>query len=204
MIKTPVQLQDLRRKIYIKAKAEKEWRFWGLYVHVCKLETLSEAYALAKQNKEAPGIDGVTFEMIEAAGVMQFLEGIQTELKAGNYYPERKRVKAIPKDNGKTRKLSIPTIKDRVVEGALKLILEPIFEADFQSGSYGYRPKRTAAEAAEKVAAAAIKGKTRVLDVDLRVYFGAPGKAWCFQRVKFPSWKGHSQPTRNRVLNAWR
>ena len=183
MTKTPIQLQDLRRKIYIKAKAEKEWRFWGLYVHVCKLETLSEAYELAKQNKGAPGIDGVTFEMIEAAGISQFLENIQTELKAGSYYPERKRVKAIPKDNGKMRKLSIPTIKDRVVEGALKLILEPIFEADFQPGSYGYRPKRTAVEAVEKITVAAIKGKTRVLDVDLRAYFDTIGHAELFKKI---------------------
>lgn len=90
--------------------------------------------------------------MIELAGVEQFLENIQTELQARTYYPDRKRVKAIPKDNGnKMRKLSIPTIKDRVVEGALKMILEPIFEADFQPGSYGYRPKRTAAAAIEIV-----------------------------------------------------
>lgn len=183
MIKAPIQLQDLRRKIYIKAKAEKEWRFCGLYVHVCKLETLSEAYMLAKQNKGAPGIDGVTFERIEAEGVLQFLEGIQAELKSGIYSPERRRVTEIPKDKGKVRKLSIPTIKDRVVEGALKLILEPIFEADFQPGSYGYRPKRTAAEAVEKVTVAAIKGKTRVLDVDLRSYFDTIAHAELFKKV---------------------
>jgi RNA-directed DNA polymerase len=183
MIKAPVKLQELRRKIYIKAKAEKECRFWGLYVHVCKLETLNEAYKLAKQNKGAPGIDGITFEMIEAAGVRQFLENIQTELTAKTYYPEKKRVKAIPKDNGKTRKLLIPTIKDRVVEGALKLILEPIFEADFQPGSYGYRPKRTAAAAIEKITVAAIKEKTRVIDIDLRAYFDTIAHAELFRKI---------------------
>lgn len=182
MTKTPIKLQDLRRKIYIKAKSEKEWRFWGLYAHVCKIETLSEAYKLAKQNKGAPGIDGVTFEMIETAGVKQFLESIQAELKAKTYYPKRKRVKAIPKDNG-TRMLSIPTIKDRVVEGALKLILEPIFEADFQPGSYGYRPKRTAAEAIEKITVAAIKEKTRVIDVDLRSYFDTIAHAELLKKI---------------------
>lgn len=176
-------LQELRRKIYIKAKAEKQWRFWGLYIHVYKIETLREAFKLAKQNKGAPGIDGVTFEMIEAEGVEQFLEGIQVELKARTYYPERKRVKAIPKGNGKFRKLSIPTIKDRVVEGALKLILEPIFEADFQPGSYGYRPKRTAAEAIERITAAAIKGKTRAIDVDLRSYFDTITHAELFKKI---------------------
>lgn len=184
MIKTSIELQDLRRKIYIKAKAEKQWRFWGLYVHVCKIETLREAYTLAKHNKGAPGIDGVTFEMIELAGVEQFLENIQTELQSSTYYPDRKRVKAIPKDNGnKMRKLSIPTIKDRVVEGALKLILEPIFEADFQPGSYGYRPKRTAAAAIEIVTVAAIKEKTRVIDVDLRSYFDTIAHVQLFTKI---------------------
>jgi RNA-directed DNA polymerase len=183
MTKAPVNLQDLRRKIYIKAKAEKCWRFWGLYVHVCKLETLEEAYRLAKKNKGAPGVDGVTFEMIEAEGIDKFLESIQIELNAKSYYPERKRIKRIPKGNGKTRMLSIPTIKDRVVEGALKLILEPIFEADFQPGSYGYRPKRTAAEAIEKVTVAAIKEKTRVIDIDLRSYFDTIRHSMLFEKV---------------------
>lgn len=122
--------------------------------------------------------------MIELAGVEQFLENIQTELQARTYYPDRKRVKAIPKDNGnKMRKLSIPTIKDRVVEGALKLILEPIFEADFQPGSYGYRPKRTAAAAIEIVTVAAIKEKTRVIDVDLRSYFDTIAHVQLFTKI---------------------
>src|SRR3989338_4083476 len=103
MIKVPITLQDLRRRIYIKAKAEKEWRFWGIYVHVCKLETLREAYKLSRQNGGAAGIDGVTFEMIEAAGVEEFLKGIQQELIVRSYYPERKRTKTIPKGNGKSR-----------------------------------------------------------------------------------------------------
>lgn len=183
MIKRPIELQDLRRKIYIKAKAEKEWRFWGLYVHVCKLETLREAYKLAKQNKGAPGIDGITFEKIESEGEEEFLKNIQAELTGKTYYPERKRVKAIPKGNGKTRNISIPTIKDRVVEGALKLILEPVFEGDFQEGSYGYRPKRTAGEAIEKVTVAAIKGKTKVIDVDLRSYFDTIAHAELFKKI---------------------
>jgi RNA-directed DNA polymerase len=121
--------------------------------------------------------------MIESEGVEQFLKNIQTELKAKSYYPERKRKKEILKENGKTRTLSIPTIKDRVVEGAIKLILEPIFEADFQSGSYGYRPKRTAAEAIERVTVGAIKGKTKVIDVDLRSYFDTIAHAELFKKL---------------------
>lgn len=133
MTKAPISLQDLRRKIYLKAKADKAWRFWGLYVHVCKMETLQEAYRMAKRNNGAPGIDGVTFDAIEAAGLEAFLEGIHRELVSGTYRPMRNRRQSIPKDKGKVRILGIPTIRDRVVQGALKLILEPVFEADFQA-----------------------------------------------------------------------
>ena len=171
MIKPSISLQDLRRRIYVKAKADKAWRFWGLYVHVCKMETLNEAYKMAKQNKGAPGIDGVTFEAIEERGVEAFLEEIREQLVAGTYWPTRNRRKEIPKGNGKVRVLGIPTIRDRVVQGALKLILEPIFEADFQEGSYGYRPKRTAHQAVNRVARAIVEYKTRVIDVDLMAYF---------------------------------
>ena len=171
MTKASIEIQDLRKKIYIKAKTDKAWRFWGLYAHVCKLETLQLAYKLAKQNGGAPGIDGVTFEEIEQAGLGAFLQPIREELEAKTYSPMENRKKEIPKAGGKTRTLSIPTIRDRVVQGALKLILEAIFEADFQPGSYGYRPKRSAAEAVERVTVAAIKGMTRVIDIDLKAYF---------------------------------
>jgi len=172
MTKTPISLQDLRRSLYVKAKAEPTWRFWGLYVHVCKMETLQEAYWMAKSNDGAPGIDGVTFEAIQESGRESFLKQIQDELVQHTYQPMRVRKKEIPKDGGnKVRVLSIPTIRDRVVQGALKLILEPIFEADFQSGSYGYRPKRTAQEAVLRVDKAIMEGKTRIIDLDLRAYF---------------------------------
>jgi RNA-directed DNA polymerase len=152
MTNAPINLQDLRRRIYVKAKTEPTWRFWGLYVHVCKKETLQEAYEMAKSNDGAPGSDGVTFEAIEESGVESFLRQIQDELVNHMYQPMPVRKKEIPKDGGtKVRVLSIPAIRDRVVQGALKLILEPIFEADFQPGSYGYRPKRSAREAALRV-----------------------------------------------------
>jgi RNA-directed DNA polymerase len=172
MIKAPIELQDLRRRLYDKAKAEPAWRFWGLYVHVCKMDTLREAYALAKKNDGAPGIDGVSFEAIEASGVEAFLGQIRDELLARTYRPMRNRRKEIPKDGGrKVRVLGIPSIRDRVVQGALKLLLEPIFEADFQPGSFGYRPGRAAHEAVQRVAEAIVKHKTRVIDIDLRAYF---------------------------------
>jgi len=169
MTKAPSSLQDLRRSLYVKAKAEPAWRFWGLYVHVCKRDTLQEAYRMAKANEGAPGVDGVTFATIEESGVESFLEQIREELVSHTYRPMRARKKEIPKDGGKkVRVLSIPAIRDRVVQGALKLILEPIFEADFQSGSYGYRPKRTAHPAVNRVAQAIVEEKTRIIDIDLR------------------------------------
>lgn len=171
MTKASGGLQDLRRGIYVKAKAEPSWRFWGLYVHVCKMETLQQAYLLARKNNGAPGSDGVTFEAIEAQGAEVFLKGIQDELTLRTYKPLRARRTEIPKDAGKVRVLSIPAIRDRVVQGALKLILEPIFEADFQPGSYGYRPKRTAHQAVDRVARAIVEHKLCVIDLDLRAYF---------------------------------
>jgi RNA-directed DNA polymerase len=172
MIKTPISVQDLRKNLYIKAKTEPTWRFWGLYAHVCKKETLQEAYEMAKKNDGARGIDGVTFEAVEESGKDSFLERIREELITGTYQPMPVRKKEIPKDGGtKVRVLSIPSIRDRVVQGALKLILEPIFEAEFQPGSYGYRPKRTAHEAINRVAQGMVEAKTKIIDLDLRAYF---------------------------------
>ncbi|MDO8621500.1 MAG: group II intron reverse transcriptase/maturase [Candidatus Levybacteria bacterium] len=171
MTTAPISLQDLQRRLYVKAKAEKDWRFWGLYVHVVKLETLHAAYTLAKQHNGAPGIDGVTFTAIEKAGVEAFLGQLRDELVSRTYRPLRNRRVEIPKDGGKVRVLGIPAIRDRVVQGALTLIVGPIFEADFHDGSYGYRPKRTAQQAVDRVAEAIVRHKTRVIDVDLAAYF---------------------------------
>ena len=133
MIKASIDLQDLRRRLYVKAKAEPSWRFWGLYVHVCKMETLRAAYEMAKKNDGAPGIDGVTFEAIEAQGVEALLEQLRDELTGRTYQPLPARRQEIPKDGGKVRVLSIPAIRDRVVQGALKLILEPTRQPNFLS-----------------------------------------------------------------------
>jgi RNA-directed DNA polymerase len=166
-----ISLQDLRRRLYVEAKADTTKRFWGLYVHVVKLETLRAAYDLAKRKDGAPGIDGVTFAAIEEAGQEAFLAELRDELVARSYRPQRNRRVAIPKDGGKVRVLGIPAIRDRVVQGALKLILEPIFEADFHDGSYGYRPKRAAHQAVERVTRAIAENKTQVIDLDLAAYF---------------------------------
>lgn len=171
MRKTSIGLQELRRKIYSKAKTEKDWKFWGLYCHLCKKEVLEEAYRLAKANEGAPGIDGKSFEDIEVEGVDGFLEGIRQDLQSRIYRPMSNRRVEIPKEDGKIRVLGIPTVRDRVVQGALKLILEPIFEADFKGCSYGYRPKRHAHQAIDRVARGIWHGLTRVVDVDLSGYF---------------------------------
>jgi len=173
MTKAPIDLQDLRRSLYLKAKADTAWRFWGLYVHVCKLETLETAYELAKKNNGAAGIDGVTFEAIEDHGLRGFLEQLRDELVSGTYLPQRNRRVEIPKagSKNKVRVLGVPTIRDRVVQGALRLILEPIFEAEFRDGSYGYRPKRRAEQAVTRVAEAIVHNKTRVIDLDLANFF---------------------------------
>jgi RNA-directed DNA polymerase len=171
MTKAPMNLQDLRRRLYVKAKTEPTWRFWGLYVHVCKWETLQQAYLLAKANDGAPGIDGVTFAAVEAGGVESFLDQLGKELVERTYRPQGARKVEIPKGGGKMRQLSIPSIRDRVVQGALKLILEPIFEADFEPGSFGYRPKKSAHAAIQRVSKAILEGKTYVIDLDLRSYF---------------------------------
>ena len=171
MTKPSINLQELRRRIYRKAKAEKQWRFWGLYVHVCKMESLRAAYQEAKANDGAPGLDGESFEFIETQGVEKFLTAIREELLSRSYNPRKNRRVDIPKGNGKTRRLGIPTIKDRVIQGAVKLILEPIFEADFHQSSFAYRPRRTAHQALDRVVHGLVQGLTRVLDVDLKSYF---------------------------------
>jgi RNA-directed DNA polymerase len=171
MTKTPSDLQDLRRRIYRKAKSDKTHRFWGIFVHVTKMSTLEEAYRVAKGNKGAPGIDGQSFETIESAGVPEFLAAIREELLTGRYEPRPNRRVDIPKENGKVRTLQIPCICDRVVQGALKLILEAIFEADFCPNSYGFRPKRSQHKALAQVRRSVLRRMSTVIDVDLSRYF---------------------------------
>jgi retron-type reverse transcriptase len=143
MTKASGSLQELRRRIYRKAKSDKTHRFWGLFVHIAKRETLEEAYRIAKRNGGAPGIDDLSFEDIEASAPGVFLAEIQADLRTGRYEPKPNRRVEIPKGNGKVRILQVPCIRDRVVQGALKLILEAVFEADFCPNSYGFGPKRS-------------------------------------------------------------
>jgi group II intron reverse transcriptase/maturase len=171
MTKAPIDLQELRRRIYRKAKSEKEHRFWGIFVHVTKLEVLEEAYRQAKRHGGAPGVDGVRFEDIESSGTTAFLQALRHDLLEGTYQPKSNRVVEIPKDNGKTRTLQIPCIRDRVVQGALKWVLEAIFEADFCPNSYGFRPRRSPHQALAEVRRSLLRRMTTVIDVDLAKYF---------------------------------
>jgi RNA-directed DNA polymerase len=171
MIKAPIGLQELRRRIYRKAKSDKTHRFWGIFVHIAKRETLEEAYRIAKRNGGAPGLDGQTFEAIEAAGLDTFLAEIRDDLLSGRYKPKPNRRVDIPKENGKVRMLQIPCIRDRVVQGALKLILEAIFEADFCPNSYGFRPQRSPHCALAEVRRSVLRRMSTVIDVDLSCYF---------------------------------
>ena len=171
MTKTAISLWELKERIYDKAKSEKAHRFWGLYVHICKESTLYQAYQDTRANNGSPGLDGITFDWIEEYGVVKYLEEISNELKDKTYKPAPNRRVEIPKENGKKRQLGIPNIKDRIVQGAVKQILEPIFEADFCSCSYGYRPNKEAQEAVSNVRKEIAEGKHLILDVDLTGYF---------------------------------
>ena len=171
MIKPTISLQELRAKIGQRAKSAPAHRFWGLHVHIMKLDTLEAAYLEAKRNGGAPGSDDETFEMIETQGRGEFLAKLAEELRTDAYHPRPYRRREIPKEGGKVRVISIPAIRDRVVQGALRLIVEPIFEADFSDSSYGARPGRSAHEAIEKVRVGLNQGRHRVVDVDLSRYF---------------------------------
>ena len=170
MTKAPSNLQELRRRIYRKAKSETTHRFWGLFVHITKMETLEEAYRIAKGNGGAPGIDGQSFRDVESAGRAEFLEAVREDLVTGRYKPMPNRPVEIPKGNGKFRTLQIPCIRDRVVQGALKLILEAVFEADFCPNSYGFRPKRSPHRALAEVRRSVMRRMSTVIDVDLSRY----------------------------------
>lgn len=168
---TPGSIRNLQRKLYCKAKAEPALRFYLLYDKIHREDFLRHAYALARANGGAPGVDGVSFAMIEAAGLEEWLTGIRKDLVAKTYRPAPVRRVMIPKPGGGERPLGIPTIRDRVVQTATKLVLEPIFEADLEPTAYGYRPGRSGADAIKAVHALLCRGYTDVVDADLSKYF---------------------------------
>jgi len=173
VLETPERIRELQRRLYRKAKQEKEYRFYLLYDKVYRMDILSHAYRLVRANRGAPGIDGETFEKIEEreGGAEKYLEEIGGELKRKEYKPQPVRRVYIPKASGGKRPLGIPVIKDRVVQMAMKMVIEPIFEADFQNNSYGFRPKRDAHQAVDDVRKHLLEGGTEVIDADISKYF---------------------------------
>jgi RNA-directed DNA polymerase len=172
-LETPEKIRSLQRKLYCKAKAEPAFRFYVLYDKICREDVLGHAYALARANAGAPGVDGVTFAQIEASGVEAWLAGLREDLVAKAYRPDAVRRVMIPKPGGGERPLGIPTIRDRVIQTAAKIVLEPVFEADFEDSAYGYRPRRSAIDAVKEVHRLLCRGYTDVVDADLSKYFDA-------------------------------
>jgi RNA-directed DNA polymerase len=168
---TPEKIGTFQRRLYDKAKSQPEYRFYMLYDKLYRPDILAHAYAVCKHNAGAPGVDGLTFADIESRGVAGWLEGLRKELRERTYKPQPVRRVMIPKPGGGERPLGIPTIRDRVVQTAAKLILEPIFEADLDEAAHGYRPGRSAGDAIAKVHAALKAGQTDVVDADLSKYF---------------------------------
>ena len=168
---TPSKIRELQIKLYRKAKNEPGYRFYMLYDKIYREDILHHAYELARANAGAAGVDGMTFAQIEASGVEAWLVGLRQDLVSKAYRPDPVRRVSIPKADGEgERLLGIPTIRDRVVQTAAKLVLEPIFEADFEDTAYGYRPARGAADAVKEVHRHIRRGHTDVVDADLSKY----------------------------------
>jgi RNA-directed DNA polymerase len=168
---TPDKIRSLQRKLYGKAKAEPAYRFYRLYDKIHRPDILAHAYALARGNDGAPGVDGMTFETIEAAGLEEWLAALREDLASRTYRPMPVRRVMLPKPGGGERPLGIPTVRDRVAQTAAKLVLEAIFEADLEDNAYGYRPKRSALDAVSATHRLIRRGYADVVDADLSKYF---------------------------------
>jgi len=171
MAKTPAKIRNFQRKLYIKSKLKGGTKFYSLYDKVCREDILQLAYRLSKANKGAPGVDNKTFEDIERNGLQAFLQNISEELKARKYKPLPIRRKLIPKPDGKMRPLGISTIRDRVVQTACKIVMEPIFEPHLHQLSFGYRPKRSPQQAIVEIQKSLKEGYTQIYEGDLSAYF---------------------------------
>jgi RNA-directed DNA polymerase len=185
MTNNPVEkVRQLQRRLWVCAKSSKTRRFHALYDRIYRSDVLWEAWKRVRSNKGAAGVDETTLRSIEEQGVTRFLEGIQADLKAGRYRPSPVRRRWIPKGDGKQRPLGIPTVRDRVIQMAAKLVIEPIFEADFHECSYGFRPKRSATQALEAIREAGNRGHSFVVDADIQGYFDSIDRSTLMELVK--------------------
>jgi len=178
------KVRELQRKLYVCAKRSRTRRFHALYDRIYRSDVLWEAWRRVRSNRGAAGVDAETIQAIEKRGVGEFLTEIEVALRAGRYRPLPVKRRYIPKGEGKQRPLGIPTVRDRVVQMATKIVIEPIFEADFQPCSYGFRPKRSATEALEAIRMAGNQGCNFVVDADIQGYFDNIQKGTLLELVK--------------------
>jgi len=193
------KVRQLRRRLYVSAKRSRGRRFHALYDRICRGDVLAEAWRLVKSNRGAAGIDGETLSMIEQGGVAEYLLELQQRLRSGRYWPQPVKRQYIPKPDGTQRPLGIPTVRDRVVQAAAKLVVEPIFEADFKDCSHGFRPKKSATHALETIRLVGGRGHRYVVEMDIKAFFDSIDHEKLMKLVELRI----SDPKVKKLLRQW-
>jgi group II intron reverse transcriptase/maturase len=193
------KVRQLRRRLYVSAKRSRGRRFHALYDRICRGDVLAEAWKLVKSNRGAAGIDGQRLSMIEQGGVEEYLQELQQRLRSGRYWPQPVKRQYIPKPDGTQRPLGIPTVRDRVVQAAAKLVVEPIFEADFKDCSHGFRPKKSATHALETIRLVGGRGHRYVVEMDIKAFFDSIDHEKLMKLVELRV----SDPKVKKLLRQW-